>query len=484
MLSLAALALLPLFGPAVCGVERAAAPGPSIARLIAALDHPDYDYRRRAQEKLQEVAREKDLQPLLAEQIQRVLVKQGVSYEVRSVLVELRRMLPAAETLAPTDVGQAEIDRLLDELDNDSFAQRVGAAERLNWLLGSPAAGVRMMTTLKARLQVDLDDEEAEAERPGTEPAAGDADERPAAGEDRHPLVALLHEVRGRWLTSPTEWPLPAVEETRWRGWIQDLASERDDQDARIRRAVASRELRDLLARQQYTQPVTEALQKNRDETGALPGALAIERLLAWVQPAMVAEVWQDHRHVTIQYLIVGVPQFPEGAWRATHFDRIDDHTAHCVSGNNLEPGDYPVGQAIPHPHGHYFMAPPSGLNLMFHLINLPTPRQRMAYKYLARRPQADRLRELSQRTMDAIVAEKRRPTPGGLSMLAQIDAEVLSRSIGAYFDAVPDHSLNQIDRYPAALRTDHEALCELLADVGTHDALPALEKEARRASS
>ncbi len=397
--------------------------------------------------------------------------------------------LPPAETgvptdlaptnLAPTDIAPAEIERLLDQLDDDSFADRVGAEQRLNWLLGNPAAGVRIMTALKARLKTDLGADHAEAGQPGTEPATGVADDSGFTNEDRQPLVALLNEVRGRWLTSPTEWPLPPIDEKQWRSWIADLIAESDDEDARVRRAIAERELRDLLARKEYAQPVAEAIRQHRDEMALTIASQAVERLLAWIHPAMVAEVWADHRHVTIQYLLVDVPQFPEGGWRATHFDRIDEHTAHCVSGNNLEPGDYPVGLAIPHPHGQYFVPPPTGHSLMFHLINLPTPRERMAYKYRARRPQADRLRELSERTMAAIVAEKRRPTQADLSMLAQLDPETFSRSIGAYFDAVPDQPVRIIDRYPPALTTEHELLCAVLADVGTHHAIPALEKEA-----
>ena len=68
----------------------------------------------------------------------------------------------------------------------------------------------------------------------------------------------------------------------------------------------------------------------------------------------MAAEIWEDHQHGTVQYLLIGVPQYPERMTRATFFDKIDDTTAHCVSGNSLAPGDYPVGIAIPPTHTYH----------------------------------------------------------------------------------------------------------------------------------
>ncbi len=184
---LAALVAWQACVPGAIGAEPAASPGQEVAALIQTLDHPDYDARRRAREKLHELARHKDLQPILAEQFQKVLIKEGVSYEVRSALVELRRSLPAAETMVPAEVGEAEIERLLDELNNDSFAERIGAQQRLNWLLSSPAAGVRIMAGLKARLATDIDEDEAEAGNPGTEQAR--AGGRLAARRRRSPAA-------------------------------------------------------------------------------------------------------------------------------------------------------------------------------------------------------------------------------------------------------------------------------------------------------
>ena len=116
---------------------------------------------------------------------------------------------------------------------------------------------------------------------------------------------------------------------------------------------------------------------------------------------------------------------------------------------------------------------------MMFHLINLPTPRRRMAYPYQARRPQADRRREISQRTMDAVLAAKRRLTQAELAMLPQLDAQVISQFVGPYFKAVPDRPLKAGDGYPSLFTTEHEVLCSALVDIGTHEAIDALEKAA-----
>ena len=98
--------------------------------------------------------------------------------------------------------------------------------------------------------------------------------------------------------------------------------------------------------------------------------------MLDWTKPELVAEFWQGGHQTGEQHLVVGVPTLSPNAMKPTHFDRADDRVAHYVSGNSLSPGDYPVGEAFPHPlveHG------------FFHLVNLPTPRRRMAYLYVDR---------------------------------------------------------------------------------------------------
>ncbi len=75
-----------------------------------------------------------------------------------------------------------------------------------------------------------------------------------------------------------------------------------------------------------------------------------LQELVDFARPCLAAEVWSNHAHMTVQYLIVDLPQYNEMTGLSTHFDRIDDLTAHCVSGNSLTEGNYPVRIAIPHP--------------------------------------------------------------------------------------------------------------------------------------
>ncbi len=201
----------------------------------------------------------------------------------------------------------------------------------------------------------------------------------------------------------------------------------------------------------------------------------------------MVAEYWNQGRLLGIQHLYVGVPSRGPGAIRPSHFDRIDDQTAHCVSGQNLQPGDYPVGTAIAHPSSSY---PGS----YFHLVNLPSPRRRMAYELLTDFDEAARLRALSRRTLDRFLAEKRPLSGKEILVAGQLDAGEVSRFVGKYFAAVDDRLPAPEERAELAARlftpalgglppptpnkeipSLHGLLCEQLAQRGTAEAAAGL---------
>jgi hypothetical protein len=175
-----------------------------------------------------------------------------------------------------------------------------------------------------------------------------------------------------------------------------------------------------------------------------------------------------------VQYLIIGLPQYNDATTppRATHFDRIDDETAHCVSGNSLEPGDYPVRVAIPHPL--------PGQDTMFYLTNLPTPRRRLAYEYHLKRDERLRLVEISQRTL-AYYLKRRAPlSENEVLLLAQLDPRSVSRFAGEYFQAVPNGHLNSTPNGLNNQPTVFGGICAVLSRVGTREAVPALERLAR----
>jgi hypothetical protein len=133
-------------------------------------------------------------------------------------------------------------------------------------------------------------------------------------------------------------------------------------------------ELRDLFAHHGELPNLKTAVEAKMAETGIDPrGVKCVQALVDLTRSALVAEFWRNRQHEGTQYLMVGVPSWGQLAERPSHFDRIDDQTAHCVSGQNLSPGDYPVGVAIPHPDLRLDGA------AFFHLVNLPTPRRRMA---------------------------------------------------------------------------------------------------------
>ena len=189
----------------------------------------------------------------------------------------------------------------------------------------------------------------------------------------------------------------------------------------------------------------------------------------------MVAEYWYGRRHTTEQHLLVGVPSQAPIATRPSHFDRIDDRTAHCVSGNTLSPGDYPVGVAFPSPR------PPNGF---FHLVNLPTPRRRMAYTHYVRTDESERLAALSRRTLERMLARKSELSVPEVLMLAQLDPREVSRFAGEYFHLVGDRHLLSADPMAAMWHDPRQGrpsrfgmICAQLAVDGTKEATPGLLK-------
>jgi hypothetical protein len=305
----------------------------------------------------------------------------------------------------------------------------------------------------------------------------------------RRALEGVLDKARERWVNAePPTVTLPPVDKKQMQSWLDDDVLEEPLAPAqRVRRDAARRELVDLLVREDTREQLVTLL-KERIEAAEDETAKARYRELSeMAMPAMVAEVWGhqqadptfgvpddwEHRqHRTVQHLLIGVPQMVEGAARPTHFDRIDDQTAHCVSGNSLIEGDYPVRVAIPHPN--------VGFDVMFYLINLPTPREQVQYEYYLRRPEAERLLEISERTLKYFLDNKQVLDPNHISLLMQLDPGAVSRFAGPYFEKVTDRYLESGGGNLAGQETLHTVIAGVLLTVGTHEAVPALEKLAR----
>lgn len=388
------------------------------AALLIDLGSPDYAVRERATAALKKLGRNPSLAGYLAIEYQRLLVAAETPLEVRKRVDVLRRGLPEMAFPPPGDVRAEEIDRLLAQLEDDDYGRRLSARKRLEWFLENPRLACSILVRLKGRLDA------------------------PAVSADaRRWLEPLYLQTRKTWLASdPAQWQFPEVSGDQIAGWIADLVHPLDPaagaQAEHVQRR-AERELRDVLARDEYVERVRQALQARLDQAGLELGAAGrVRRLLDLTRPAMAAEVWQRlgpgarTQPMGAQHLIVGVPSLGPGAERASHFDRIDDQTAHCVSGQNLKPGDYPVGVAFPHPRQPTYF---------FHLVNLSTPRRKMAYEYVSETSSEQRLRDVSRRTFAWLLARKKPLASLEMNTVRMLDTDELSRFVGPFMEIVDD---------------------------------------------
>ena len=203
------------------------------------------------------------------------------------------------------------------------------------------------------------------------------------------------------------------------------------------------------------------------------PGAIyRLHEIHDWTLPGLVAEIWEDTglgtpRIVTVQYLALGVPCQPDGAERPSLFDRADERKAHCVSGNSLSPGDWPVGVAFPNP---------LAADKFFHLVYTPTPRQRLAFQANVDSDERQRIKELTRRTLDAVLADGRPLSLSEVVMLDMLDSEQVSKFAGAYFLAVDDQLFPpDVRQNPSGRASLHQSICFGLAQRGTRAAIPGL---------
>jgi len=413
-----------------------------VARLISQLDSDHFEVRRASAEQLEQLVAKPELGQFLAAEFQRVLVRPDVSFEVRWRLNRWRQQLPAPPPDPAAAVSTKELDELVRRLDDDSYARRVGAAERLGWLLGNPKLICPVMVRLKQRLAA-----------------------APGGAEDRGPLEAAYGRAREAWLLgAPADGELPVVSNEQIGAWLDDLVADVPPGNAAAARrcATAERELLDLLARDPYAPRVTEALRARLRRDPGTRAAERLQALLDWTKPAIVAEIWQRPS--------AEIQQGRHCALRPVLFDRVDDGVAHCVSGNSLSPGDYPVGEAFPPPR--------SESPVFFYLVSLPTPRRRMAYSYYAQTDEKKQLMALSRRTLDRVLADKRPLSESELLMLEGLDPTEVSRFAGQYFLLVDDSSLAAAGPpRPGGRPSRFGLICACLAADGVKDAVPGLTK-------
>ncbi|MCP4550377.1 MAG: hypothetical protein GY835_28285, partial [bacterium] len=330
---------------------------------------------------------------------------------------------------------------LLKLLDDDSFEIRQGAAAKLDELVSRKGLSEEFLKELSAEfhrtlLRTDIS------------------------------LEVRLH--LKRWCGQlPPGQPEPDAEVST--AEIRRLVEQLEDDSYAIREGT-DRRLRWLLCRDEHVPRVMLIIEERLKDNPGLAAKKRLQSVLDYARPAMVAEYWQNRRCRSQQYLLIGVPSLAEGAPRPSHFDRIDNKTAHCVSGSNLSPGDHPVGVAIPHPH-------PSLPGAFFHLVNLPTPQRRMAYEQsTGQGSDATRLAEISRRTLDKVLLEKRKLTDREIVILATLSRAEVSRFAGNYFCQIDDEQFAGASGLRVPVRgSRHGVICGLLALEGTKEAMPKL---------
>lgn len=410
-----------------------------VTRLVGELDSDRFEVRRDAAERLEELVAKPELGRFLAGEFQQRLVRSDVSFEVRWHLTRWTKRLPAPATGLVGDASPEELDQLVGQLDDDSYAVRLGAAQRIEWLSNNPKLVGPLLVRLKRRLA-----------------------DAPPGVQARQQLEAVWQRVRGTWLLSDpvlSSVSLPAISDEQIDEWLDAVVRPGPSAEA------AKRELLDVLARDECV-PQAKAVIETRLKRN--PDAAArLQELLDWTKPALVAEFWHGRQQLSEQHLLVDVPTLSPGAARPTHFDRIDDRVAHYVTGNSLTPGDYPVGVAFPHPKQE---------ESFFCLVNLPTPRRRMAYAYRVQIDESKRLASLSRRTLDRFLADKHALTELEVLMLGELDPAEVSRFAGRYFLLLDDGALPDLGMpRPGGRPSRFGLICAQLALDGTKDAMPGL---------
>ena len=201
-----------------------------VSTLLTDLDSPAYETRRIAIKRFEELLAQPELQPLLAAELQQVLLRPDVSFEVRFHAERWSRRLPKVPPALPADATPAEIDRLVAQLDADDFAARTGASRRLEHLVGNPRMVYPVLQRIKERLG------------------------------DRHLPADSLQRLEAAWQAARRAWllgeardePWPEVSDAQLNRWLDDLVrGDPADNSGTGQTAarIAARELRDLLAR-------------------------------------------------------------------------------------------------------------------------------------------------------------------------------------------------------------------------------------------
>jgi hypothetical protein len=456
--------------PAIVGSSDAAsnlAIERQVEALVAKLTDENFSIRDEARRKLETLATAEESAAAVRRIIEaRLAVKSG-DWESRATLEAIRRRLPQTSATAINEpaVAPEAIDAVFRELESDKFAVREAAAERLRPLAEKPATCALVMDRIKRRL-----------------------DEPKHDVESIRRLAPLWTKAWSTWLTNPTADAVkpPPVDDAAIAAQIDRLLAPlpRGFHAAHALlspHAAAERELLYLLARDDTFERTRDALTKRMENAEKdmldLDTFERLQKVYDWSRPAMVAEFWQQGEQRSLQHLLIGVPNQPVGAANPSLFDRCDEKFAHCVSGNSLTPGDWPVGVFFPHPSDVLHDA-------QFHLKNLPTPRRRLAYEYevpttLSRERQvaidSARRKPITRRTCERLLELKRPLVTKELDMLDFLDPEEVSKFVGPYLQGTADVRTEVQSLGSFGNGSVHGDFCYKISAIGTATAGPAL---------
>lgn len=438
-----------------------------VEALFAKLTDESFSIRDEARQKLEALAAAVDSAPIVRRIVEARLAAKAGDWEFRSTLEVIRRRLPQSNAAPPPEtVATPEtIDAVFRDLESNKFAVREEAAERLRPLAEKPATCALVMNRIKRRL-----------------------DEPTHDAESIRRLAPLWSTAWSTWLANPAADAVkpPAVDDAAILAQINRLLAPlprgfHATHALLSPHAAAERELLYLLARDDTFERTRDALAKRmanaEQDMLELDAFERLEKVYNWSRPAMVAEYWQQGEQRSLQHLLIGVPNQPVGAANPSLFDRCDEKFAHCVSGNSLSPGDWPVGVFFPHPNEMQRDA-------QFHLKNLPTPRRRLAYEYevpttLSRSKQlaldAARRKPITRRTCERLLELKRILTNRELEMLEFLDPDEASKFVGPYLQGIADERLELKSVGSFGNGSAHGEFCYKISAIGAAPAGPAL---------
>lgn len=435
-----------------------------IPRLIAALADDDFDVRKQAAQRLAGLANQPEQREPLARAVRAELDRVETPYEARRQLGRLARGLPTVKAETPKAISDDDLDRLIEQLDGDTYAVRIGAAAKVASLVEQPGIACRTVERLRPLLRGPT-----------------------LSRQTRERLEPIWDRAQLVWLTSePSTWQWTRVEPEQIDDWLDRLVrpvpppvAEESLQEARARlerkRRLAGRETAEaqllvLLARDDQTARVTAAIDE-RLAAGRIDddARQRLTDLADWTRPWLAIESWSERKMMSLVELPVGTAYQLPMAPKTTLFDRVDNDQAHCVSDGVLRPGSYPTGVLFPHPS---FLKS----DWQFLILSLPTPRSRLAYHYQIKANRERRLPELSERTLSRLAAEKRPLKQAELLMLTSLDQHAVSRFAGKYLVAVGDPPPpDKKEQERAGRGSPYANFCNMLVEIGTHEAVPGI---------